>query len=240
MDFFHSWLGSAESFSRRHKRPLVTLSYAQSLDGSIAVQRGSPTAISAEASYIMTHQLRSAHDAILVGIGTVLSDNPRLTVRLVEGPSPQPIILDTRLRTPIECRVMQGHSRKPWLAAAREAPQNKLEMLESAGAQGILLPVDIPGGINLPALLESLWKKGVFSLMVEGGAAVITSFLRQGLVDYAVITLAPVFIGGFNVLTNGNLSQGEGFDISGFPGLVHPEFQQYGKDFVIWGEVQYP
>ena len=240
MEFFHSWLVSAETFSRSYKRPLVTLSYAQSLDGSIAVQRGSPLAISGENSNKMTHQLRSAHDSILVGIGTLLSDNPRLNVRFAAGPSPQPIILDSRLRIPVDCRIMQEHPHKPWLAAAKTAPDNKIDKMEKAGAEVLLLPVDSSGQIDLPALLENLWKKGIFSLMVEGGAAVITSFLNQGLVDYAVITIAPAFIGGFNVLINGNLSQGDWFDISAFPVLDHPQFQQYGKDLVVWGKVQYP
>jgi 3,4-dihydroxy 2-butanone 4-phosphate synthase/GTP cyclohydrolase II len=240
MEFFHDWLGSAESFSRRHKRPLVTLSYAQSLDGSIAVQRGSPTAISGRKSSIMTHRLRSAHDAILVGIGTVLSDNPRLNVRLVEGPSPQPIILDSRLRTPIDCRIMQEHVRKPWLAAANTISQSKINMLESVGGEGIPLPVDRSGKIDLLALLECLWKRGIYSLMVEGGAAVITSFLKQGLVDYAVISIAPAFMGGFNVLADGNLSHKGRTDISAFPALDHPQFQQYGVDLVVWGKVRYP
>jgi len=240
MRFFYSWLGSAEAFSRRHERPLVTLSYAQSLDGSIAVQRGLPTAISGQESTIMTHWLRSAHDAILVGIGTILADNPRLNVRLVEGPSPQPIILDSNLRTPTDCRIMQEHTRKPWLAAANTIAKSKLEMLEEAGGEGILLPVDRSGGIELPALLESIWKKGIFSLMVEGGAAVITSFLNQGLVDYAVITIAPAFIGGFNVLLDGDLAYRDGTDIFAFPVLDHPQFQQCGADLVVWGKVQYP
>ena len=90
----------AEAFYRRHRRPFVTLSYAQSLDGSIATAAGQPLRISSPQSMIMTHALRAAHDAILVGINTVLADDPSLTVRLDEGNNPQPIVLDSQLRMP--------------------------------------------------------------------------------------------------------------------------------------------
>src|SRR5512133_2370683 len=90
----------------REGRPLVTLSYAQSLDGSLAAQRGTPLALSGPQSMELTHRLRAAQDAILVGIGTVLSDNPRLTVRLVEGSQPQPVILDSHLRFPLNANLL--------------------------------------------------------------------------------------------------------------------------------------
>ena len=85
-------------------RPRVTLTYAQSLDGSITARSGAPLSLSGAESLHYTHQLRAAHDAILVGIGTVLSDDPRLDVRLVTGPSPRPIVLDSELRCPVTAR----------------------------------------------------------------------------------------------------------------------------------------
>src|SRR5262249_3832268 len=91
----------AAAHPRRTGRPFVTLSYAQSVDGSIAARPGQPLALSGAQSMTLTHQLRVAHDAILVGIGTVLADNPRLTVRLVEGKNPQPIVADSHLRFPL-------------------------------------------------------------------------------------------------------------------------------------------
>ena len=95
-------------------RPLVSLSYAQSLDGSLAARRGSPLLLSGKASMQLTHRLRASHDAILVGIGTILADDPQLTVRLVQGPQPQPVILDSHLRLPPNARVFQG-PKLPWI-----------------------------------------------------------------------------------------------------------------------------
>ena len=87
-----SWLADAHNFRQVHGRPLVTLSYAQSLDGCISLRPGIPTALSGPEAMRLTHRLRAAHDAILVGIGTILADDPRLTVRLVEGRNPQPVV----------------------------------------------------------------------------------------------------------------------------------------------------
>ena len=92
----------------KSQRPSVTLTYAQSLDGSITTQRGKPTAISGKESLLLTHQLRATHDAILVGIGTILADNPRLNVRLAVGPHPQPVILDSQLRFPLDAKLLQN------------------------------------------------------------------------------------------------------------------------------------
>ncbi|MCK4899238.1 MAG: RibD family protein, partial [Anaerolineales bacterium] len=99
-------LADAKADSQSAERPLVTLSYAQSLDGSIAVRRGSPLSLSSPEAMTLTHRLRAAHETILVGIGTVLADNPRLTVRLVEGRNPQPIILDSHLRLFLDANLL--------------------------------------------------------------------------------------------------------------------------------------
>jgi GTP cyclohydrolase II len=124
--------------SRRHlertRRPLVTLCYAQSLDGSLTAQRGSPLALSSEDSFRFVHRVRAASDAILVGIGTVLADDPQLTVRLVDGPHPQPIVLDTRLRFPLHARLLERPGPKPWIVTSENADQGRQQLLESAGA----------------------------------------------------------------------------------------------------------
>ncbi|HEX9595492.1 MAG TPA: RibD family protein, partial [Anaerolineales bacterium] len=95
------WLAASLNQAGDLDRPTVTLSYAQSLDGSIALHRGEPLTLSGPESMAMTHRLRAAHDAILVGIGTVISDDPQLNVRLVEGRNPQVVVLDSRLRLPL-------------------------------------------------------------------------------------------------------------------------------------------
>lgn len=241
---FERFVARADEFYRRTGRPLVTLSYAQSLDGSIASRRGSPLVLSGADSSRLTHQLRASHDGILVGIGTVLSDDPRLNVRFVIGKDPQPVILDSRLRMPLQARLLQRPSAKPWIATLGPIdPQKKLE-LEAAGARLACLPADNQGRISLPDLLTRLGEYGIYSLMVEGGAAVITSFLGARLVDWVVLTLAPVFIGGMGALeavkdeVEGSDEAAESNGVSKhrrFPRLRETGYERLGDDLVVWG-----
>lgn len=220
----------ARSFRRSHGRPLVTLTYAQSLDGSIAARPGHPLAISGPASQTFTHALRAVHDAILVGIGTVLADNPALTVRLVPGPHPRPVIMDTRLRLPAYARLLREGRRQPVVATSEQAPPERQAELEELGALVLRLPVGPNSGIHLPALLARLAELGVTALMVEGGAQVITSFLNSRLVDQVVVTVAPILVGGVRVL-DGYLPAAE----RRFPRLAGIAYYQVGEDLVLWG-----
>ena len=205
--------------------PMVTLSYAQSLDGCIAARRGERFALSGPQSKRLTHQLRAAHDAILVGIGTVLADDPRLTARQVPGKSPQPVVLDSRLCFPAHARLMQGGS--PWIASTPAADPARRATLERGGAQVLVLPAGRQGRVDLPALLAKLGLLGVGSLMVEGGAAVIGSFLRERLVDMVVLTVAPLYLGGLPALE----SEPDG----ALPRLDNPQYATFGEDLVAWG-----
>ena len=222
---------SAAANSPLH-RPFVTLSYAQSLDGSITTRRGHSMAISSSQSLHLTHRLRADHDAILVGIGTVLADNPRLTVRLVEGQDPQPIIVDSRLRFPHNARLLQHPTRHPWIATTEAAAAGRQRALEAAGACILRLPANSAGQVDLQTLLAQLAESGINSLMVEGGARVITSFLAARLVDRLVITVAPLLVGGLNAV--GDLVQQNGH---GLPHLRNPRYQWLGPDMVLSGDV---
>jgi 3,4-dihydroxy 2-butanone 4-phosphate synthase/GTP cyclohydrolase II len=221
---------TARRFRHRQGRPLVTLTYAQSLDGSIAARPGHPLAISGPASQTFTHALRAVHDAILVGIGTVLADNPALTVRLVPGPHPRPVIMDTRLRLPAYARLLREGRRQPVVATSAQASPERQQELEDLGALVLRLPVGPNGGIHLPALLDRLAELGVTALMVEGGAQVITSFLNSRLVDQVVVTVAPILVGGVRVL-DGYLPAAE----RRFPRLEGVSYYQVGEDLVLWG-----
>lgn len=224
-----SWLAEAEAHRRKSGRPLVTLTYAQSLDGSISARRGEPLAISGPASLALTHRLRAAHQAILVGIGTVLADNPRLNVRLVEGESPRPVILDSTLRCPPEARLFQGGRRAPILAAASPVDPARRGRLQAAGAEIWEIPRDSSGRLSLAALLTALGQAGTNSLMVEGGAHVITSFLRARLVDQVILTVAPLFIGGLNAVEETLL-----------PGPLRLEaggITRMEEDIILWGKI---
>lgn len=213
------------------ERPRVTLTYAQSLDGSIAARAGLPLALSGTESLQYTHQLRAAHDAILVGIGTVLSDDPRLDVRLAEGPSPRPILLDSSLRCPLTARCLES-SRRPIVAASDRAAESRRRDLEGQGVTVITIPAgsDNHSRLDLVALLDRLAAENIRSVMVEGGARVITSFLRARLVNRLIITIAPLLVGGAHGVVD--LLAGEADD---FPRLRQAVWQPLGDDWVVAG-----
>jgi len=222
-------LAGAHPHREKTGRPLVTLSYAQSLDGSIAARRGSPLRLSGPESMAMTHRLRAAHDGILVGIGTVLADDPRLNVRLADGRDPQPVLLDSHLRIPLGARLLSG-SCPPWIAALPGADPQKQAQLEGCGARVLGLPPDQDKRISLPALLGCLAELGIGSLMVEGGARVIASFLSQGLVDHLVLTVAPVIVGGLRAV---DLETA----LPNPPRIIAPGYERLGEDLIVWGKV---
>lgn len=215
----------------RNGRPHITLTYAQSLDGSIAVQRGEQTAISGLPSLKMTHQLRAQHDAILVGIGTVLADDPSLTVRLVAGPQPQPIIVDSRLKTPVDARLL-AHPKPPIILTTHAAHPVRMRNLESAGAVVVRGAATPAGQVQLTAAMATLVQLGLHSVMVEGGARILTAFLTAQLVDSMVITIAPTLLGGLNAITHLNGH--------GAPRLQNPRMVQLGEDIVVSGQVVWP
>ena len=212
------------------QRPVVMVSYAQSLDGSVALRRGERLALSSQPSLAFTHRLRANHDAILVGIGTVLADNPRLTVRLVSGNSPQPVVLDTHLRFPSGAALLD-QPRLPWIVTGPEVNAAKRMALQDKGVSVLALPLDAAGRVTLPALLAVLRARGVRRLMVEGGAAVLTSFLVGRWVDFLAVTVSPLLVGGLHALTD-PLASTE----TALPRLRNPQWVQMGPDLVIWGE----
>jgi len=228
MEEIQEALHLAGEHRRRTGRPYVTLSYAQSLDGSIADRPGRPLPLSGSQSLAMTHTLRAAHDAILVGIGTVLADNPRLNVRLVEGRDPQPVIVDSRLRFPAYSNLLRN-CRTPWIAASNGADLERQRDLEEMGAKVLVLPSH-NGWVDLTCLLERLGELGVNSLMVEGGAQIITSFLSFRLVNQIVLTIAPMLVGGLRVMDN------FGGYLRSFPRLKNLSYQRLGEDLVLRGE----
>ncbi len=225
----------AEAYYATHQLPFVTLSYAQSIDGSIAAADGTPLRISSDAAMTLTHMLRAAHDAILVGVGTVVADDPQLTVRRVAGTDPQPIILDSRLRLPLSARCL-ANERRPWLATTSN-DSTVAAPLTAVGAR-ILDVAAMPNGqVALLPLLQQLAAEGIRSIMVEGGATVLRNFLRARLAQSAVITIAPIFVGGLPALAttvNGNGVDRNGA-IASFARLVDPQLLQLGGDMICYG-----
>ena len=209
-------------------RPLVTLCYAQSLDGSLTTRPGETLRLSSDAATRLTHQLRSLHDGILVGIGTVLADDPQLTVREWQGMNPQPIVLDSRLRLPASARLCTGNGKRCWVLTGRHdaAPRSDCE----------LLPVTCNGNghIDLVTALQLLHQRGIRSLMVEGGASVLTALLKAQLVDAIVVTIAPRIVGGYKAVGELGLCAAQTL-----PQLSPLHSQQLDDELIVWGNVQF-
>jgi GTP cyclohydrolase II len=218
---------------RKTGRPLVTMSYAQSLDGSIAARRGKPLSLSGRESLKLSHRLRAVHDAIIVGIGTIMSDNPQLNVRFVKGNDPQPVILDSTLRFPDNAKAMRNR-KTPWLATTSAASKSKRRHLEKKGLRVIGIKANRRGWIDLKALLSHLATENINNLMVEGGARVITIFLGTRLVDSFVITLTPFFVGGLHAVEQLPYT-GKPRSAIGVPSMKILGNEHCGRDLVVWG-----
>jgi riboflavin-specific deaminase-like protein len=177
--------------------PSVTVKFAQSLDGRIATAIGDSQWISSPATLRLAHKLRGEHDAILVGIETVIKDDPRLTVRLVGGRDPLRVIVDSRLRIPLTARVLEGEAAHHTLIATTEsADRRRREDIKATGAEILSLQgVDGQSTVNLEALLGELLRRGIESVLVEGGAGIITSLIRAQVVDRMVVVIAPKLLG---------------------------------------------
>lgn len=195
--------------------------------------------MSGSESQVLTHKLRAAHDAILIGINTVISDNPYLTVRLAKGDSPLPVVLDSHLRLPPDSNLLKNKV-LPMIATTTYASRKKQERLEESGAKVIRTLPNERGWVDLESLLISLANLGIKSVMVEGGARVITSFLHEHLVDRIVITIAPTFLGGLHALEN-PLASGNSKDakLTGLPEFEKVGYEQVGKDMVFWSALSW-
>jgi len=213
-------------------RPFVTLTYAQTLDGSIATAQRTQVKISGDESMAMTHFLRAHHDAILVGSGTVLADNPRLNSRLPNAPSqPRPVILDSHLRCPDSANFLSTASRPDPIifCLGRHYTEEKASKLAAKRAKVVKIGETGDGKLDLVEVLKYLGTQGVRSVMVEGGATIIEVFLRDRLADRVIVTIAPVFLGGLRTLGEPlghplvleNLTYdrlGQDIVVSGYPG----------------------
>jgi GTP cyclohydrolase II len=213
--------------------PQITLSYAQSIDGSLALARGHPLPISGPEALVLTHQLRAIHDGILVGIGTVLSDDPRLTVRDLEGPSPQAIILDSQLRMPVEAKLLK-QAKGPWIFCLEKHDEAKKKKLEQLGASVVPIAANEDGRVDLELFTEKAASLSLKRIMLEGGASLISSFLSAKLVNMVVVTIAPMFIGGLKALEIPlSIMESESF-----PRILNPRVKQLGNDLILWGDME--
>jgi diaminohydroxyphosphoribosylaminopyrimidine deaminase/5-amino-6-(5-phosphoribosylamino)uracil reductase len=218
-------------------RPIVTLSYAQTLDGRLATSTGNSQWISAPESLRFSHELRAKHDAIMVGVGTVCKDDPRLTVRLAAGRNPLRVVVDSTLRTPLTAAVLaEGAAPGTALAVTDRAPAAKRDEVRALGATVLCLPSNAGGGVDLVALLAALHQRGVGSVLVEGGAGVITTLLQARLADRLVVCIAPKILGA-GIEAVGDLGIRE---LSRTLLMTDASVTPYGVDLVLDGRIEYP
>lgn len=184
----------------RTKRPFVTIKNATSLDGKIATEIGESKWITSEHAREDVHYYRNSHDAILVGINTVLKDNPSLTTRLKNGGrNPIRVILDTHLKTPLSARIVNDHEAETWIVTGNQVSKEEIRKIESPFVKVIQLT---HSKIIIDELLDYLGSQGITSLFVEGGAKVNGSFLRAKAINQVITYIAPKLIGGENAPTS--------------------------------------
>lgn len=178
--------------------PWVMLKSMVSLDGRIASDAGESRGLGGSEEQRLCHTLRARHDAVLVGIGTVLADDPELTVRHVKGRSPLRVVLDSRLRAPAGSRLVGSARRVPLVIATVSQDREAIEGVTSKGATVWRFEPDRDGRVPLEKLFRRLAEEGFLSLLVEGGPTVHTAVLREGLADRVAVGIAPLILGGAN------------------------------------------
>lgn len=198
-------------------KPFVTLTFATSLDSQLSLAPGVQTALSGPESKAMTHYLRSKHDAILIGVGTAVADNPSLNCRIEGvggyggqglGGQPRPVVVDPKGRWAFtaESKVMklarEGKGKAPWLVTDSVVTEQKRAILEGVGGRILILSTSSDSS-TIPTfswrdLLDTLGDNGIQSIMIEGGGVVINDLLSSqnfGLVDTVIVTVAPTWLG---------------------------------------------
>lgn len=215
--------------------PFVTLKFAQSIDGRIATASGHSRWISSEQSLKFAHALRSHHDAVLVGLGTLSKDDPELTVRLVRGRNPLRIVVDSHLRMSLEARILKDQDKaKTMVVTTNNADRKKRALLTDLGIEVVTVDTDEHRRVDLMRLLMELGKRNISSVLVEGGAAIITSILAEQLPDGVVIIIAPKIVGkGLDAIGDlGIKSIGESLILS------YRKIRRLGDDLIIDGRIE--
>lgn len=236
------------------ERPQVTLHFAQSLDGRIGFPLGQRLQLSSGQGTYRAHLARSTHDAVLVGIRTVLSDDPRLSVRHLSGPQPRRFVLDSSLRLPLSARLLSSPGGPVTVFAVDTGSRvvERARALEEQGAMVEFVHADANGRVCLLSALALMARSGVAKLLVEGGALTLTSFLKQRLADQVSIELVPYLVGEPALGALGQLSErthvaaqvaGKPTQVSlpelALPCLQAAEMQDLHGSWLIHGRVGY-
>lgn len=215
--------------------PFVGVKVAMSLDGKIGTITGDSQWITGEKARQFVHRLRDHTDVIMVGIGTVIKDNPRLTTRIEDGPGKDPVrvIVDSTARLPIDARVIEsGSSARTILAVTEQAPPEKCKALKEKGVEVIAVR-SRQGFVDLVELMKELAKRELTTVLVEGGSTLNYSLLSQGLIDKLFIFIAPLIIGGRQSPT---AFGGSGIEkLSKAWSVENIEMKQFDRDLLLIG-----
>ncbi len=218
----------------KHRTPFVVLKAAISLDGKIATRTGDARWVSGERSREHVHTLRDQVDAVIVGIGTVRRDNPRLTTRLPEGGrDPIRVVVDGLGPFPYDAQILQADAAsRTWVAVAADAPAERIRALEHRGLM-VLEAGGFRGRVSLEHLLKRLGEREITSVMIEGGEGIFTSAIEEGIVDKFLLFVAPILVGG---KTAPGLFGGTGTEkIDHALRLARLRIEQLGEDLLIEG-----
>ncbi len=214
--------------------PFVTLKIAQTIDGRIAADDGSSKWITSEKSRKLVHKIRAHSDVILVGVGTVLSDDPSLDVRLQNGRNPKRLILDTNLRIPLEAKVLNGKLAAETIIATSSPTTSKAEKILKKGAKIWQIPFS-DKEINLLELLKKVAQNNFSSILVEGGSQIFSGFLKAQLADRISVFMAPKIVGsGLASFKNIGIK-----NINDSLLLEDLEFKKMGCDYFYSGLISY-
>jgi diaminohydroxyphosphoribosylaminopyrimidine deaminase / 5-amino-6-(5-phosphoribosylamino)uracil reductase len=219
--------------------PYVTLKLGLSLDGRIATRTGASKWVTGPEARARVHLLRAQHDAVVIGIGTALADDPQLTVRDAPGQSPLRVVFDTKLRLPVGARLVQTAREAPtWVICAIDAQSSAEEQLVERGVEVLRAPASSEGRIDPIAALRLLASRGIVAAMVEGGAELAGSVLAGMAVDELHAFIAPILLGPRG--RPGAVDWAGPATPAEAPCIVDPQWEVCGVDAHVWGPIRYP
>ncbi len=219
--------------------PHVALKLALSLDGRIASRTGASKWVTGPEARARVHQLRAQHDAVLVGVGTALTDDPRLTVRDAPGHSPLRVVLDTKLRLLPTSRLVQTARDVPtWVICTTDAPASAEDALVERGVEVLRAPPSSEGRVDPLAALQMLASRGIVTVLIEGGAELAGSLLAGAVVDELHCFIAPILLGPRG--RPGAVDWAGPATPAEAPCIGEPQWEVCGVDAHVWGPVVYP
>jgi diaminohydroxyphosphoribosylaminopyrimidine deaminase/5-amino-6-(5-phosphoribosylamino)uracil reductase len=219
--------------------PYILLKIAVSLDGRIATRTGASKWVTGPEARAKVHELRAACDGVMVGVGTVVADDPQLTVRDAEGPNPVRITIDSNLRTPPNCVIVTTAAEVPtWVLTTVEAPDSAEALLKSTGVDVVRVARSSEGRVDITSALCALAQRGIVKLLIEGGAELTGSVLAAGMVDELHVFIGPLLLGPRGrpgaVDWAGPTSPAEA------PRIADPRWELCGRDAYVHGLLAHP